>query len=266
MKKLYILFLAAAVILSGCSKKAAWGDPGEISDISAKGVEYGVKVIFTAPLDHEDYYYTQISYKDSDGNPKNVRVSRFDADANGVTEAIADGLNDIREYSFTARPYSYGGVAGTALTVEGTPISPDQVGYLLFNISTASNNASISKVGDFGFHIETTGLDPNVQTVPLDRPIEGGKLTYYYKASAVGAGLQIFFIRSGQPVTTWAKQSTPYLSDALATVSEWTYCEVDLSEYISQYGWGGTGDALRLDFGNASGATIDIDKILFRKK
>lgn len=265
MKKLYILFLVAAAVFSGCSKKAAWGDPGEISDIHAEGVEYGVKVIFTAPLDHDDYYYTLISYKDSEGNPKKVRVSRFDADANGVTEAIADGLEEIREYSFTARPYSYGGVAGAALSVEGTPISPDQVGYILFNLNTASNNTSISKVGDFGFHIETTGLDPNVQTIPLDRKIEGNKLTYNYKATAVGTGLQIFFIRSGQPVATWAKQSTPYISEALADVPDWTYCEIDLGEYISKYGWGNAGDAMRLDFGNASGATIDIDKILFRK-
>lgn len=265
MKKLYILLLFAAVAVYGCDKKAPWGDPGEISDIHAEGVEYGVKVVFTAPLDHEDYYYTLISYEDSEGKPRNVRVSRFDADANGVTEAIADGLREIKEYSFTARPYSYGGVSGAGLSVTGTPISPDQVGYLLFNLSTVSNNASITKVGDFAFHIETTGLDPNVQTIPLDRAIEGSKLTYNYKASAVGAGLQIFFIRSGQPVATWAKQSTTYLSGAFADTADWTYMELDLSSYITQYGWGNAGDALRLDFGNASGATIDIDKMLFRK-
>ena len=265
MKKIYIIILAAAVILTGCStKKEAWGDPGEISDIYTEGVEYGVRVIFTAPVAQEDYYYTLISYEDPDGKPANLRVSRYDADAAGVTEALVEGLTEIMEYSFTAKPYSFGGVAGNELSVSGTPISPEQVGYLLLNENTASSGTKISKTGAFEYHIETTGLDPNVQTSPLTSPIKGNKLTYYYKASAVGSGLQLFFICSGQAVSVWAKQLTPYLPEPLANAADWTYYELDLSEYITKYGWGKAGDALRIDFGNASGATIDIRNMLFK--
>ena len=166
MKKLYIIILAAAVILTGCNtKKEAWGDPGEISDIHTEGVEYGVKVIFTAPVDHEDYYYTLISYENPDGKPAKLRVSRYDADAAGVTEALVEGLTEIMEYSFTAKPYSFGGVGGNVLSVSGTPISPEQVGYLLLNENTASSGTKISKTGAFEYHIETTGLDPEKDAV-----------------------------------------------------------------------------------------------------
>lgn len=264
MKKIYIMMMLAAALFCGCNK-AVSGDPGEISDIRSEGLEYGVKIIFTAPVDHEDYYYTLISYTDADGVKKNKRVSRYDADANGVTEAEVMGLSEIQEYSFTAKPYSFGGASGNSLTVEGTPITPDQVGYITFNINTASTNTTIKKTDDFEYHIETIGMDPNVQTNPLTSPIKGNKLTYYYKASAIGNGLQIFFICSGQAVTTWAKQLTPYISEAAADATEWTYVEIDLSEYITKYGWGKAGDAMRLDFGNASGATMDIKKMIFKK-
>ena len=255
----------AALLLPGCNNKKVWGDPGEISDIHAEGIEYGVRVIFTAPVDHDDYYYTLISYKDADGVQKQLRVSRYDADANGVTEAEVTDLKEVMEYSFTAKPCSFGGSEGKALTVVGTPITPDQVGYLVFNLNTVSSNTSITKTGDFEYHIETTGLDPNVQTNPLSSAIRGAKLTYYYKANAVGAGLQIFFIGAGQAVTVWAKQSTPYIPAAVVDAADWTYCEIDLSEYVSKYNWGKAGDALRLDFGNTSGASLDIQKMLFKK-
>ena len=265
MKKLYIVLILAAALFCSCEKKGVWGDPGEISDIRSEGLEYGVKIIFTAPVDHDDYYYTLISYKDADGVQKHLRVSRYDADANGVTEADVTDLSEIQEYSFTAKPYSFGGAGGNSLTVEGTPITPDQVGYITFNLNTASTQTYVKKVDDFEYHIETTGIDANVQTNSLTAPIKGKKMTYYYKANAIGNGLQIFFICSGQPVATWAKQTTPYLPAAVADASEWTYLELDLSEYIDKYGWGKAGDAMRLDFGNASGATMDIKKILFKK-
>ncbi len=265
MKKIYSILSAAALVICGCSEKTSvWGDPGEITDISAEGIEDGVEVIFKAPLDNEDYYFTQISYYDAKDELRNVRISRFDVNEDGYTHAAATGLDVVREYSFSATPYSYGGAAGKTLTVSGTPITMDEVGYMDFSLATASNNMTISKTDSYEYHIETTGLDPNVQTLPLSESIKGKKLTYWYKARSVGGGLQLYFICNGQAVTQWARQSTVYYPGALSDTSEWTYCELDLSEYINNYSWGRRGDALRFDFGNSSGAVVDIKLILFR--
>lgn len=265
MKRISVILLAAALAFVGCkNEEGPWGDPGTISDISSEGLEKGVKISFTAPVDHKDYYYTQISYTDSEGATKNLRVARFDADAAGHTDAEILGLDEGVEYSFTAQPYSYGGVGGNTLTTSCTPLSIAEIGYLTFSVNTASTNITVKKTDDFEYHVESTGLDPNVQTEPLKKAIRGKKLTYYYKAGGVSSGLQLFFICAGQPVTTWAKQSTAYFPAALANASEWTYFELDLSEYIEKYNWGKPGDALRFDFGNASGATIDIRNMLFK--
>ena len=265
MKRISVILLAAVLAFAGCkNEEGPWGDPGTISDISSEGLEKGVKISFTAPVDHKDYYYTQISYTDSEGATKNLRVARFDADASGHTDAEILGLDEGVEYSFTAQPYSYGGVGGNTLTTSCAPLSIAEIGYLTFSVNTASTNITVKKTDDFEYHVESTGLDPNVQTEPLKKAIRGKKLTYDYKAVGVSSGLQLFFICAGQPVTTWAKQSTAYFPAALANASEWTYFELDLSEYIEKYNWGKPGDALRFDFGNASGATIDIRNMLFK--
>jgi hypothetical protein len=69
----------------------------------------------------DDYYYTLLSYKNAAGETVNKKVSRYSADADGVTSALVTGFTDTNEYEFTLTAYGVSGVSSVPVLIKGTP-------------------------------------------------------------------------------------------------------------------------------------------------
>ncbi|KAA6347995.1 hypothetical protein EZS27_004532 [termite gut metagenome] len=138
-------------------------------------------------------------------------------------------------------------------------IPPAKTGYeyLTFNQASATH-LSITKTGDYSYRIVTTADDPYIQTDPLRTAV--GKdsviLAFEYKSTEGVRNVQIFFT----PVSE--ARSVNNLNIAPSTA--WTNGSFNLRKQLADFGWGKTGDYLRVDFGPIAGAEIEIRNIHFR--
>lgn len=136
MKK-YILFLTSLMfVLSSChDDKDA---PGSINCVTEAGCTPfigSVVMTWKNPV-ADNYYYTLVTYRDADGNTINRKVSRFNADGNGVTTTTIGGFSDTDEYTFVLRAYGYDGATSAPVTVKCAP--QDISGAAAYVLSTAN--------------------------------------------------------------------------------------------------------------------------------
>lgn len=141
---------------------------------------------------------------------------------------------------------------------ESTPTPVVVIHYLTFESSTA-NQLQITRESTYQYQLTTTGGDPYISLVPLSASNSADRVvfTFDYKSSNAISSLQIFF---GAPVTEERSLKTATVPAA----DSWTTYSVDLGECIKEFGWGSSGDFLRLDFGTQSGLEIHVRNMQFR--
>ncbi|MGM9800763.1 MAG: DUF5722 domain-containing protein [Candidatus Limisoma sp.] len=123
---------------------------------------------------------------------------------------------------------------------------------LSFNTST-KNDLNVS-YADGIYTITTTGTDPHIATNTLSATlgIAEAKLAFQYQCSEDVSDVQLFF---GSPET---EARSVHVSNLLKKTSSWTTATVNIAAQKKSFGWGNSGNYLRMDFGNKSGVTIKI--------
>ncbi len=122
MKRLYYIFIALCVFLvNSCGSDDHQGtnmDP--VTDVSADPFIGSVILKFKAPT-VEQYYYTLITYKDSEGNTKHQKVSSFNRDASGFSTITIGGFTDTEIHNFELQTCSYDGGISETVTASAAP-------------------------------------------------------------------------------------------------------------------------------------------------
>lgn len=121
------------------------------------------------------------------------------------------------------------------------------------------NDLKVSVNSKDEFSLRTTGSDPWICTMPLDRknPDNTVVLTFEYKASK-DVAFQIFF---AQPLSGDRMEECATIE---ASPSTWKTYSYNLHDAIGKYSWGNAQDYLRLDFGSAADILIYMRNISLR--
>lgn len=120
--------MALALMAAGCtedySEKGLTVDApmAPVQNLEAESFVSAVILSWDLPAD-EQYYYSTIKYKDSEGNSVIKKVSRFslDPENNGRIRAVIGGFTDTQEHEFTVTACSYHGNESESVKVSGTP-------------------------------------------------------------------------------------------------------------------------------------------------
>lgn len=122
-----------------------------------------------------------------------------------------------------------------------------------------TNDLKVSVNSKGEFSLRTTGSDPWICTVPLDRtnPDNTVVLTFEYKASK-DVAFQIFF---AQPLSGDRMEEFATIE---ASPSTWKTYSCNLYDAIGKYSWGKVQDYLRLDFGSVSDIMIYLRNVSLR--
>lgn len=136
---------------------------------------------------------------------------------------------------------------------------PIEIEYMEFNTASAVD-LNVSQQEDGSYRITTTGTDPYISTKPLKtkNPSDSVVLTFEYKTNSSIESFQIFF---ATPVSEERSIKIAKLESARA---QWKTFSINLKTQIDQFSWGKVDDYLRLDFGQKSGVTIQIQKMYLR--
>lgn len=84
-----------------------------------------VTLSWTSPVD-DDYYYTQISYRNSRGENVGKKVSKFSTGTDNRVSVIVGGFTDTEEHEFILTSYGYSGASSSSVTVRGIPLGIEQ--------------------------------------------------------------------------------------------------------------------------------------------
>lgn len=122
----YILLSALVASMSLCSCSDDGNNaPGAMEPVS--GVECtpfigSVIVQWNSPAD-QNYYYTLLTYTNSQGEVVNKKVSCYSADATGITKAVLTGFTDIDPHTFTLTAFGFDGASSRPVTASCAPQS-----------------------------------------------------------------------------------------------------------------------------------------------
>jgi hypothetical protein len=124
-------------------------------------------------------------------------------------------------------------------------------------LETSGNNVAVTVQDDGSYRIETTGGDPFLMTSSLgsalNAPPGAISIRMEYRAPKTIQNAEFFFampdpaggIETGQILT-------------FAEAADWTVWELDISDWVAQFGWGAANHRLRFDVGNDGGSVIDV--------
>jgi len=127
MKKL-LYFLGIFVLVAlmpSCNKDDSQG--GSINPVTETKATpfYGSVILnWTNPTD-EDFYYTSVSYVNSQGKKVCKKIGCYDADSTGKSSITVGGFTDVKTYNFTLTTYNLAGGASDAVTISAIPLSTD---------------------------------------------------------------------------------------------------------------------------------------------
>ena len=122
--KIYCIIVGFCLILVGaCSEdNKGGGRVSMVSDATAESFIGSVILKFKAPTE-KDYYYTLITYRDSEGNVKHQKVGCFDTDTlTGYAKVTVSGFTDTNAHEFVLQACAYNGNVSDGVTVTGTPL------------------------------------------------------------------------------------------------------------------------------------------------
>jgi hypothetical protein len=183
MKRFNILLIVflAAMTFGSCSKD---NDDNEsinpVSNVSSTPFYGAVTLQWTNPTD-ADYYYTLITYKDTEGNTINKKVCVYDG-TDGITKAIVGGFTDTNAHEFTLTAYSFQGGHSVPVTITGTPeASSAAKEYVLNTVKMVGNDAGamVSWVNETGVAVTLYATYLNVEGVSTTTKIDATKTGSY---------------------------------------------------------------------------------------
>jgi hypothetical protein len=109
---------------------------------------------------------------------------------------------------------------------------------------------------DGWLHLETTAGDPYIYmsalTSDLEAPPGAIFIRMEYRAPQIINDAGFYF---GKPTVTPGEQTETL---TFAKADDWTAWELDISDWVEQFGWGAAGHRLRFDVGNDAGLTLDV--------
>lgn len=122
MKKYYFIStILSLLFFTACSKDNEGGNIASVSNVTTEPFIGSVTLTFKAPSS-DNYYYTLITYKNSDGETVHKKVSRFDVDSStGLTSTVIGGFTDTNEHQFIFSACSYDGYTSSDVSAKGTP-------------------------------------------------------------------------------------------------------------------------------------------------
>lgn len=120
-----MLLIAAVITLSlaSCTDDDDNGCTGAVSPVSAVDCTPfigSVIVSWQQPAD-EAFYYTLITYTDSEGRTVNKKVSRFAAGDDGMARTIITGFTDENQHTFTLTAFASDGSHSEPVSASCTP-------------------------------------------------------------------------------------------------------------------------------------------------
>lgn len=142
MKK-YMLFLMGLLVCATACKEdeTQGGSMAPVTEVECSSFIGSVNMKWKSPV-VEDYYYTTIAYRNSDGRTVCKRVSRFGMAADGTTSTVVGGFTDTNEYEFTLTAHGYSGAASVPVVVKGTPESiAEAAEYVLESVAFEATEA-----------------------------------------------------------------------------------------------------------------------------
>lgn len=178
-KNIFILILSFFALFSCSDDDGIVSQP--VSDITADG-DYGMVWLSWKVPNDENFYYVDVSFTDSKGNPRRVQSSHYAADsATSVVRVPVEGFADTKTYTFTLTPYSYTDTPGESQQVTGTPKTPP--------FELISPTVKIDP--DFGGVIvsweNVTGKQVYIDVTYLDN--SGGQTTKRFLNTATGSAM-----------------------------------------------------------------------------
>ena len=143
---------------------------------------------------------------------------------------------------------------------------PEPIEYFKFNTATDVTDLVVKETrGVYSF--ETTGGDPNIRLEPLAEANNADSvvLTFDYIAPQGVSELEIFYSIFNSATGSFGVIGgrSEIVGDLPATDS-WQNISFNLYKKIKEFGWGITGDFLRLDFGREAGVDFQIKNMYLR--
>jgi hypothetical protein len=119
MKHLKIIIMAVLSIFTfaACNDDNGEGSMSPVTNVTATPFIGSVKLSWTIPSD-SNYYYTLITYNNSDGQVVHKKVGRYDA-KQGVTTATVGGFKDTNAHDFVLTAFSFSGASSSGVKVTG---------------------------------------------------------------------------------------------------------------------------------------------------
>jgi hypothetical protein len=130
--------------------------------------------------------------------------------------------------------------------------------YLKFDVGSTHHIGVVQK-STYHYEITTAGDDPYIYTQGITKALHKDSvvLTFEYKSSAEVNTLQIFF---GPEISEKRSVKTGTLS----RTNSWKTASLNLYKIKNELSWGKSGDFIRMDFGEQSDVTMEIQNIYFR--
>ena len=121
MKKYILLVMFISLFIYACDNDDNnKGHIDPVSNVECIPFIGSVTLNWMNPTD-ANYYYTLISYRNSQGENVNKKVSKYSADANNNVSVVVGGFTDTEEHEFVLTSYGYGGESSSSVTVKGVP-------------------------------------------------------------------------------------------------------------------------------------------------
>lgn len=135
----YILFLIFVpfLIINGCDdNEEVMGGIDPVSNVECIPFIGSVTLNWTNP-ENSDYYYTLITYMNSEGEKVNKKVSKYSVDDSNKVSVIVGGFTDVNEHEFILTSFGYSGSSSSPVIIKGSPLGIEAAKDYVVNTVTA---------------------------------------------------------------------------------------------------------------------------------
>ena len=182
MKKSILLIMFISLFMFACEdNEDNKGTIEPVANVACTPFIGSVTLSWTDPV-HADYYYTQIVYRNSQGETVGKKVSRFSAGTDHRVSVIVGGFTDTEEHEFVLTSYGYSGASSSSVTVKGTPRGIEEakdyvIGTLV--VEPANGGAKISWTNETAVGVDLIVSYPDKNQVNQEVTIDATNTGVY---------------------------------------------------------------------------------------